>query len=180
MVRFRVFSFLMSLLVMALLTTSSLAQDSTRADFEELRDLLKGRWVGDVIWVADWPGFGKRGDKVTAYFERKIAADGNALVSRYFGGQGSASTILTYDAGAKQIKELVATSGGTVWNNIFYKKDGKWFQQAVGSNPDGTKLEGQFTLNISDDGNTHRWRGTGTIGGKEADEIKDVWRRVAE
>ena len=38
---------------------------STRADFKEFCKAMEGRWIGEVVWVADWPGFGKKGDKVT-------------------------------------------------------------------------------------------------------------------
>jgi hypothetical protein len=44
-------------------------QTTSRREFKEFCRLMEGRWGGDVIWVANWPGFGKRGDKVTAYAE---------------------------------------------------------------------------------------------------------------
>ena len=34
---------------------------STQADFNEFCQVMQGRWIVDVIWIADWPGFGKKG-----------------------------------------------------------------------------------------------------------------------
>ena len=45
---------------------------STRADFKELCKAIEGRWIGEMVWVADWPGFGKKGDKFTGYSDFRI------------------------------------------------------------------------------------------------------------
>lgn len=42
-------------------------RDSSQSDFERFCELMEGRWVGEVTWVADWPGLGKRGDKSVAF-----------------------------------------------------------------------------------------------------------------
>jgi hypothetical protein len=46
---------------------------STRADFKELCKVIEGRWIGEVVWVADWPGFGKKGDKFTDCSDFRIS-----------------------------------------------------------------------------------------------------------
>ena len=46
---------------------------STRADFRKLCKAMEGRWIGEVVWVADWPGFGKKGDKFTGYSDFRIS-----------------------------------------------------------------------------------------------------------
>ena len=33
---------------------------------------MERRWIGEVVWVADWPGFGKKGDKFTGYSNFRI------------------------------------------------------------------------------------------------------------
>ena len=33
---------------------------STRADFKEYCDVMQGRWIGKVVWIADWPGLARR------------------------------------------------------------------------------------------------------------------------
>jgi len=171
---------LMTALLVALFAAPMFAQESTREDFRELCQLVQGRWVGDVTWVADWPGFGKRGEKVTAYTENKIAEDGNALISRFYGGDGSSTGLIVFDAGAEQIKSFGVSSGGGVGQSIMYKKGGKWVDEGTGSNPDGTKTRGTATLTITDNGNTHTWTGPTWVGEKRVDDAKDVFRRVSK
>lgn len=175
--RFRAVS---PVLLAVLFAVPALAQESTRADFDEYCRAAQGRWLGDITWATDWPGFGKKGEKVTAYGENKIAEDGNALVARFYGGNGSGTGIIVFDAGAKQIKGLWVSSGGGVSNDVSFKKDGKWVTKSHGSNPDGAIVEMTQTLTISENGNKHVWDGGGTVGGKKIDDFKDVWRRVSK
>ena len=170
----------LAVLTVVFFTLPVLGQESTREDFDAYCQMMEGRWIGDVIWVADWPGFGKKGDKVTAYLDFKVTDGGNALVGKYYGGQGSGTSLTFFDSGSRQIKETAVSSGGTVWNTVIFKKDGKWMSESTGSNPDGSKIVGNAVVNISDDGNTHRMSGSTTIGGEKADELRDVWRRVGK
>jgi hypothetical protein len=133
-----------------------------------------------VIWTADWPGFGKKGDNVTGYYEASIIADGNALSGVWYAGNGMGTEIHYFDMGTKQIKGVGVTSGGTIFNMIMYKKDGKWQDHRTGSNPDGSKFEEKSTLTISNGGNTHTRSGTGTIDGEKMDPLHDVWQRVSK
>lgn len=167
-------------LLVAILASNVFAQESTREDFREFCEAIQGRWVGDVTWVADWPGFGKKGDKVTAYFEGKIAEDGHALVGRFFGGTGSGTSLIIFDAGAKQIKWIGVDSAGGVSHDIIYKDGKKWVDKSVGSKADGTKTEYLSTITISNNGNTHTWTGSGKVGGEKVDDQHDVWRRVSK
>ena len=166
-------------LARSLLCGAAVAQESSREDFQKFCEAWKGRWVGDVTWVADWPAYGKRGDKVTAYVEINVAEDGNALTGRLFGGKGSATVVGFYDAAAKQIKWLWVNSGGAVDQALISMKDGKWTFHSTGSLADGTKTESASTVTISDNGNLHTWTGTGKVGDKKTDDQHDVWRRVS-
>lgn len=159
--------------------SSALAQESSRRDFEEFCQAWQGRFVGEVTWMTDWPGLGKRGEKVTAYWEGRLSEDGNVMLGKFFGGNGSDTSMIFFDAGAKQIKWHTVSSGGSVSYAIMYKKDGKWCQTYIGSGPDGEKLEIQSNVAITENGNTHTWTGTGTVGGKKMDNQYDVWRRVS-
>jgi hypothetical protein len=86
-----------------------------------------------------------------------------------------------YDAGAKQIKEIGVDSGGTVSINIYSKVNAtKWLQTSTGSLADGSKIEGRYEANITENGSTWTWSGTTTIGGKKQDDLHDVWRRVSK
>ena len=154
------------------------AQETSEEEFKAYQSAMEGRWVGEVTWIADWPGVGKKGDKVTGYSAMRAAADGHALVGQFYGGNGTSQWITVYDAGAKQIRQVGADSGGTMWNCLISRQGGHWRSQCAGSLADGTKTEGDYMLNISDDGNTHRWTGSTTIGGEAADPLQDVWTRV--
>ena len=46
---------------------STVKMQTTRADFQKYCKAMEGRWIGEVVWVADWPGFGKKGEKVTGF-----------------------------------------------------------------------------------------------------------------
>jgi hypothetical protein len=165
----------------AIAVLPAMSQQATRADFNDYAKALVGRWVGQVTWVADWPGQGKKGDKVTGYSEAKLSEDGNAIITKFFGGTGSSSSIVVYDAGAKQIKEIAVDSGGTVTINIYSKvSPTKWAETSTGSLADGSKVEGKYEVNVTENGNTWSFSGTTTIGGKKQDDLHDVWRRVGK
>ena len=163
-----------------MIATPAVAQESSRADFDELCKAMQGRWVGDVVWTSDWPGLGEKGDKVRAYAEIKIIEDGNALLGRFYGGNGSGTWITAYDAASKNIRENWVTSGGTTWTKTWYKEDGKWVGILEGSNDDGSKIKAKDILTISENGNKHSYSGATTVGGEPADELRDVWVRVSD
>lgn len=168
----------LALLLLAALPAS--AQQASREDFKEYCQTMLGRWMGEVTWVADWPGVGKRGDKVTGYSEITLALDGQAIIGRFYGGAASSAWMVVYDVGGKQIRHSGVDSGGTAWVAIQYKKDGKWMSAEKGSLPDGTKYEGLYTCTISENGNKQVWTGPTTMAGKKTDEMNDVFRRVSK
>jgi hypothetical protein len=172
---------LVASLLLALLTVlPTFAQQSTREDFKEYCQIVSGRWVGENPLEADWPGIGKRGEKITIYSENKLAEDGHVLVGRFFQGTGSGTEVLVYDAAAKQIRASGGDSGGTTWLFVLYKKDGKWTSQGANTLADGTKYEGLYTLNVSDNGSTHRWTGSTKVPGRAPDAVNNVYRRVSK
>ncbi|MCU0960554.1 MAG: hypothetical protein MUF48_10670 [Pirellulaceae bacterium] len=167
-------------ILLTILVWPSYSQEVTRKDFQEFCEVMQGRWVGDVTWVADWPGLGKQGEKVTAYSENTVAQDGNVMVTKFYGGNGSAIGLVAFDALAKHIKGMFVVSGGFVGHTTVQKVDGKWVEKGIGSTPDGTKNEWTCTLTITDEGNTHTWTGTGTLGGEKVLDQHDVWRRASK
>ena len=154
--------------------------ESTRSDFDEYCRLWEGRWIGEVTWVADWPGLGKRGEKVTAYYEGQFSDDRSAFLGKFYGGSGSGTLLTVFDAGTKRIKTLAVDSGGGVSETVTYKQDGQWHERNVGSLVDGRRTAGTSRLTISDGGQTHTLTGTGTLGDKPTDPQKDIWRRVSK
>lgn len=155
---------------------------STKEDFQEWIQLMKGRWIGDVPLVHDWPGLGKRGERLTAYVEINVIADGDALLGVTYLGQGKGTWMTTWNPNTKQIKETVVISGGIFWENQIIKQGpGKWLQRKLsGSMPDGKKIDGDVTLTVSPDGKTHTWTGDLKIEGTGTDPIRDVYKRLAQ
>ena len=151
---------------------------STRADFKEYCDVMQGRWIGKVVWIADWPGFGKKGDTITAYRDVRVTEDGNALLMKFHIGPGTGTVLCVYDAGDRQIKFHGITSGGAAYNSIVFKDQGKWRLNVNGTLPDGKRVAGLETHNVSDDGTTHTQSGVLTIGGEKTDPLQDVWTRL--
>ncbi|NLY02084.1 MAG: hypothetical protein GXY83_38870 [Rhodopirellula sp.] len=174
------FSVLLAALMVAVFAASMHAEETTREDFREFCRTWEGRWVGDVTWIADWPGMGKKGEKVTAYWDARVTEDGNALVGKFYGGTGSSTHLAYFDPDSKQINWLWIESGGRVVQNRMYKKDGKWVQQGSAVNPDGAKTQYVGTAVFTDNSNTHTWTGSGTVDGKKTAEQHDVWRRVGK
>jgi hypothetical protein len=160
--------------------SSTFAQESSRGDFQELCLAMKGRWVGELTCVLDWPGFGKKGETLNAHGEVVVAADGNALIDKFYAGNGSGVSLIVFDPGAKQIKVSHVNSGGGVHQSVYYKSNGKWVYKAAGSNPDGTRYEFISTITITEDGDTQTWTGPFTVGGRKVGEQHDVWRRVSK
>ena len=158
---------------------SSAAQRSTFSDFEDFVDTMEGRWVGEVTWITDWPGLGQKGDKTTGHTEMRSAADGRVLIASFYGGNGTSRWVTVFDAASGEIRELGSDSGGTIWECVMSRSSGQWMSRCNGSLADGTRTVGEHTLAVSDNGNTHRWRGSNTVGGVETDPLQDVWRRVS-
>ena len=167
-------------LLLAFSASEALCQTATQAEFEEFCQLVGGRWIGDITWVADSPGFGNRGDKVTGHWDARMDIDGNVLVTKFHGGNGVSRGMRFYDPGAKQIRHVSVNSAGRVTERIFWQENGIWMTRSTGTAADGSKVESDLKLVISDGGETHSWRGTITIEGKETDKLGDIWRRVSK
>lgn len=165
-------------LLVICLSVPVFAQTSTRQDFDDFCQTWEGRWMCDRTLVVDEPGSGKKGDKFTEYADCKIEHDGNAMICKSYGGKGNATWIVVYEAGDKKIKGFWVTSGGVVSHSVIYKRGDKWVEVASGSQPDGTKVEISFTVTITDEGKTHTWKGTSTVGEEKTAEDVTVWHRV--
>jgi hypothetical protein len=152
---------------------------TTREDFEEFCRLCQGRWVCDITWAADWPGIGKKGDTVTAYLQHTLSEDGNALVSKFIGGQGSETGIWTYDVSDRLIKSMVISSGGSVKYLKIRKSGEAWSFPEIGIEPDGTKVHSNAVLSFHDNGKTAIGIGSG-MRGEEKFEFKNTWHKVSK
>ena len=164
--------------LLVVFSSPTLSQTATRAEFEEFCQDHVGRWVGEVALTADSPGLGKKGDKVTMYWDGQLAADGNTILARYYRGNVAGVGMRYYDPGAGQIKQAGVNSDGTVSHGIFFKQDGVWKYSGTSGGTDGTRSEANLWVEISDDGDTHTWKGIVAVDGKVTEEMDNTFRRV--
>ncbi len=168
----------------ALAPCSAFAQEgtATKKEFQEWIEIMTGRFIGDVPLVNDWPGIGKKGEKITAYVEIKPVADGKALYGEWVAGEGKAVWLTTWNPRTKQIKQTTVFTSGIFWENVV-TKDGpnKWrVRKTAASMPDGENIEGEIIITISDDGKTHTHEGTWRVGEDTLDKIRDVYTRLTD
>lgn len=179
---------ILNLVCISLISTTVFSADndqdsslqSTPEEFREFSEAMQGRWMSEIIWINDWPGFGERGDSVTGYAEYQISEDGKVLTGRFYAGPGSATILTYYDEGKKQILEHQVSSGGNVWVNLVYKENGEWNYKITGSTGDGKEITGSAIRYISDQGQTQRYIGEMFIDGEELDPLRDSFRRIGD
>ena len=179
---------ILNLVCISLISTTVFSADddqdsslqSTPEEFREFSEAMQGRWMSEIIWINDWPGFGERGDSVTGYAEYQIGEDGKVLTGRFYAGPGSATILTYYDEGKKQILEHQVSSGGNVWVNLVYKENGEWNYKITGSTGDGKEITGSAIRYISDQGQTQRYIGEMFIDGEELDPLRDSFRRIGD
>jgi hypothetical protein len=151
-----------------------------KTPLKEFGDLIVGRWIGDVTLIRDWPGIGKRGEKVVAYWTVSWAADGRALRCEWQGGQGGGTSLIAWDAATKRIVELTARTDGVTGQAVITKQGKKWVSKATGSLANGTKASHEVTIEFEDGGSEMRVHGDVIVGGEKADPLDDVYRRLSD
>ncbi len=172
---------MLSLVGAVLVASATLGQAETPATaLQELGNQLVGRWIADITLVADWPGIGKKGDKVIGHMSVRWIADKRGLEDEGFAGQGTGKTLYFWDAASAKIKTFAVDSGGTTMEAELWKEDSTWKFRGTGSLADGTKTEVKGTLVVKDSGNTLVYEGTGTVGGKATLPLHDVYRRASQ
>ena len=161
-----------------LLANPVFGQETNRQDFERWCSVLQGRWIGDVTYITDWPGFGKKGEKVTAYFQARPSLDGNGMITSFLGGKGSERGMFYYDAAAKRTRGTFVSSGGTLIQLTNWPDGDRWKEVFHVTLPDGTKGRIDGLLVLSENGKTLTIRRNGQIGDDMIKDETDVWRRV--
>jgi hypothetical protein len=170
---------MLSLTGVVLATSIVLGQaDQTGNLLDEYGRLTVGRWIGDVTLVADWPGYGKKGEKLVGHLTFRRIADGKGLEDEGYCGNGTGRTIYFWDPVSKKIKCAGMDSGGTIFEGEISKEGDQWVCQFHGALADGTKMEGKNALIVKDGGNTIIFEGEGTIGTEPMLPLHDVYRRV--
>jgi hypothetical protein len=166
--------------ILAMVLATALPGEKPDNPLQEFGALMVGRWVGDVTLIADWPGFGKKGDKVIGHFTVRWIADRKGLEDEGFSGQGTGKNIYFWDPGSKRIRQFGVDSGGTTGEYEFWKDGTNWAFKGSGFLADGSRVEGQGAIRVSDGGNTITFEGKFTVGGKPALDLKDVYKRASK
>ena len=156
------------------------SMSSSFEDFQSFTHAMQGRWLAKIIWINDWPGFGKKGDEVTGYAEYQMGEGGRVLNGRTYAGPGTLTHLIYYDEGKKMIHETMVSSGGNVWNNTIYKKDGEWNYLVSGSTGEAKKITGTAKRVFSEDGQTNRWLGQWQVDGVALDPLRDSFQRIGD
>ena len=156
------------------------SMQSSLEDFNEFSQVMQGRWISEIIWITDWPGFGKKGDSVTGYEEYQIGQGGKVINGRGYAGPGSMTSLIYYDVGKKQILDHQVSSGGNVWVMVIYKENGEWNYKITGSTGDGKEITGSAIRYISDQGQAQRYTGEMFIDGEDLDPLRDSFRRIGD
>jgi hypothetical protein len=161
-----------------LFATTASAQEASRADFEEVCEAHKGRWVGDIELAADMPGFGNQGERITAYSQCRVTDDGNTMICSNQIGSDLGTWVVAYDAATKRIRGLYSTSSGIFNQSIMYRSDDGWIEEGSGTTSEGKKGKVTFRIAVTDGGNTHTWSGEITVNGKKERFPTEVWKRL--
>lgn len=160
---------------------AALAAEPAKAPLADLGGVLAGRWIGDVTLIADWPGLGKRGEKVVAYVQVDWIADGNAFEIEWHGGAGSSKELFVWDAGQKKVRSMGASSGGRSWQTVWNKKGGQWRGHCTEHLADGTKVAGSTIVVAVENGGKKlifTSEGEGFVGDKKLDPLRDVYTKL--
>lgn len=144
---------------------------------KEFGDLVIGRWMSEVTWAVDYPGVGKKGDKVTGFDVWRWVADGAALECEWLLGPTSGRVLLWWDASTSQVRGLEVDSGGGWAQGTLTKHGTSWAWWRGGSLADGRRVEYQSELSFPDDGQTRTDTGATILDGAR-NEYRDVYRRV--
>ena len=165
--------------LLALAVTQATAPQ-TANPLKDVGDVLVGKWTGEGIYAADYPGIGKKGEKFTSTMTCRWTAGQAALACE--GGENSKSTGITlywWDAGSKQVRYAGANSGGNSDQGTIAKQGAKLVWASVGAFADGRRVEYKGETLLQDNGNTRIEVGATILGGAR-NEFRDTYKRVTK
>lgn len=161
------------------LVGSAFGQTKTPTPLKEIGDVLVGRWTSEVVWAVDYPGLGKKGEKVMGYETMNWIIDGQALEGNWITGKTIGKFIIWWDASREQIKVLSLDSSGRTSEGTITKKGRTFIGKASGSFNDGRKVSYEWKTSLQDNGNTRIESGATILNGVR-NEFRDVFKRVAK
>lgn len=148
---------------------------------QEFGELMVGRWRGQVVLINDWPGFGKRGDKIDAAREVRWAVDRHAIIVTETGATGASTTMYTWNTISKTIQFLSVSVSGSVQGTLMKLADGDWIETLEsGGTTTGEIIGGAVVRSLSEDKQSYRSYGIVTANGQALDELQDVYQKVSQ
>lgn len=171
---------MLSLASGVLIASVALGAESGDSLLPEYGELVVGRWMADITLIADYPGVGKKGEKVVGHGVTRWAADRRGLESDWFGGPSAGKSLAFWDPAAKRIMQYGVDSGGNIVRFEIWKEGERWVFQCGEVLPDGSKTEGKGNIVVKDGGNTVVYEGTFTQNGEKLLPLHDVYKRVGE
>ena len=144
------------------------------AQFREIGDLIVGRWMFEQILDVDYPGLGKKGDKLSGQSICRYAADGAAIDCDDFGGPTSAKRLWVWDRVNKRLQMLAIDSGGNWDQDYIVKQGSKLVGKSSGYLGDGKRVDSQWEVVSENGGRTQRSNGTNIVNG-----VRSPWRSTA-
>lgn len=170
--------FVVSLVIIAAASgTVVVGRQRTAAPLQTVGELLVGSWTGQGVYAADYPGVGKKGDKFTNTLTCRWVAGTAALACEGKSNQATWTSLLYWDAGAKQIRTVGVNAGGNFDQGTVSKQGDKLVWASAGSFADGRPVEFKYETTFQDNGNTRIEAGATILGGARS-EFRDTYKKV--
>jgi hypothetical protein len=166
---------LVALLAVAL--SASPAPQQAGTPLKDIGDLLIGRWTGEGIYAADYPGIGKKGEKFTSTHTCRWIAGQAAIGCEGVENKNTWTAFYWWDPGSKQVKYVGVNSGSNCHEGTITKQGAKLVWASAGSFADGRRVEYKGETTFQDNGNTQIEAGATILNGVR-NEFRDTYKRV--
>ena len=146
---------------------------------KEFAAIVVGSWETETLLIEDWPGIGKKGDRVAATITIKPIVGAQALEGEFRVAGASGKWFTVWDPELKAIREFSVDSYGIVGENVITKEGGKWIGRGKSMAPDGVKRSGTNAMTVIDGGNSMVQEGSDQVrDGQALPAYRDVWKRT--
>jgi hypothetical protein len=146
---------------------------------KEFAASVVGSWETETLLIEDWPGIGKKGDRVAATITIKPIVGAQALEGEFRVANASGKWFTVWDPAVKALREFSVDTYGIVGENVIKKEGGKWVGKGKSIAPDGVKRSGTNTMTVVDGGNGLVQEGSDQVrDGQALPNYRDVWKRT--
>jgi hypothetical protein len=157
---------------------ASFGQQQSASPLQDVGELLVGRWTGEGVYAADYPGVGRKGEEFTTTHTCGWVAGGAAIRCEGSHNETTWTGLYWWDAAAMEIKTVGVNSGGNWAEGTISKQGTSLVWASSGSFSDGRKVEYKGETTFQDNGNTYVETGATILDGV-SNEFSDTYKRVA-